>query len=256
MILASKRTLLASVLVISFACSDDEDTTTGNDPGTANNNGVTSGTNDGENSGTNDGENSGTASNGVTGSDTDAGTAGDPDAGGLDAGGSNATGGGNDAGAEDLEDGEIAAVTIAANLGGIKQAELALLRAKATPVREFAQSMATENGAAQARQTKLLAQLGIIARENAASMKVTQQSGMIIGGLEVTNAEAFDLAYVDSQVTFNETVLKLLDDQLIPGAEQMTLSEELQTMRTAVQAHLRQAQELKQELGQDSPDAG
>jgi putative membrane protein len=128
-----------------------------------------------------------------------------------------------------------------------------LLRAKAGSVREFAQMMLTEHGAAQARQTKLLAQLGLIRRENAVSEKLTQQSGMIMGGLEATDAAGFDFAYVDAQVTLHSTVLKLLDEQLIPSADQMLLSDELQTMRTAVQSHLRHAEELKQSL---APDAG
>jgi predicted outer membrane protein len=136
-------------------------------------------------------------------------------------------------------------VTAAANLGAIKQAELALLRSKHTEVREFAQSMLTESSAAQARQNKILAQLGIIPRDSMTSMELTQQTGMLIGGLEVTSAEAFDREYVEAQIALNRTVLGLLDSKLVPSAEQMALSEELQTMRTAVQSHLRQAEELK-----------
>jgi predicted outer membrane protein len=68
---------------------------------------------------------------------------------------------------------------------------------------------------------------------------------------------AFDMAYIQAQVRVHEMVLEMLEERLlIPDADQMALEEELKTVRTAVQTHLRHAERVERELEEDAPDGG
>ncbi len=61
--------------------------------------------------------------------------------------------------------------------------------------------------------------------------------------------EAFDRAYIANEVEYHAAVLSALDDLLIPGARNEELRQALLGVRPAIEAHLRHAEQLQQDLG-------
>jgi putative membrane protein len=58
----------------------------------------------------------------------------------------------------------------------------------------------------------------------------------------------FDRAYIDAQVKEHTKVLELLDNKLIPQAQNADLIKALQGIRSKVASHLQEAQDLQASL--------
>jgi putative membrane protein len=153
-----------------------------------------------------------------------------------------------------LSDGQIAAVTTAANTGEIQLANLALMRARLPEVRSFAQEMIDMHGAAQARGTALLQTLNIVPVANDVSTQLEQDAQQVATMLQNTPAADFDLAYVQSQVSIHTQVLELFDRVLLPSVTAPALRSELTLVRGDVQRHLMQAQALLALVQATPPD--
>ena len=59
------------------------------------------------------------------------------------------------------------------------------------------------------------------------------------------NGDAFDKAYIDNEVSYRETVVKALDDTLIPNAKNPELLGLLMKVRDVTVAHLEHAKQLQ-----------
>jgi putative membrane protein len=154
-------------------------------------------------------------------------------------------------------DSQITHVVITANNGEIDQGTLAELKITTGPVRSFAEMMVTEHGAANQRAQALAQSLGITPLDNPVSAQLKSESDALIARLQPLEGQTFEVAYMDSQVTGHTQVLDLVDTVLLPAATAPQLTAELQTMRTAVAAHLQEAQRIRAELGDaGAADAG
>ena len=169
----------------------------------------------------------GTATGTATGS---GGTAGDSGMGGE----------GGMAGAAFLMDGEILHAVRTANMGEVEQSEIAVTRGDD----EFAQMMVDEHSAAVAAADDLADAQGITPQPNSVSQDLQSESERIITMLEAAQGDAFDLVYLNAQVTAHQEVLALLDDTLIPQADNVALAEFLTDTRTNVSNHLVLAEAL------------
>jgi predicted outer membrane protein len=73
-------------------------------------------------------------------------------------------------------------------------------------------------------------------------------SSSLVSQLQAAAEPAFDEFYVTSQVVVHQQVLAILDEELIPEADNADLMEYLDTVRDSVAAHLQVAEELLEEL--------
>jgi putative membrane protein len=143
--------------------------------------------------------------------------------------------GGNDA---TLNDARILHVVITVNNGEVSEAQLALTRATAPAVTSFADEMATEHGAAITEANALATAEAITPEDNPRSAALAQHSAETVTELTAVDAAAFDMAYMQAQVTAHEEVLTLIDEELIPQADNAALLTFLSSLRAEVNAHL------------------
>jgi putative membrane protein len=173
-----------------------------------------------------------------------------------DGGGAAGDGGQQDAG-QLQSDGELAAVVSTANAGEVAQGRIALDKAQATQVLEFAQSMVDEHTANEQQQAQLLAAQGISLESNERSERLKADSDRIVDALTSTpEGTEFDKTYMQSQVDVHREVLDLLEEELIPNAENPALAEYLQATADAVEGHLSHAEDILETLDAGPQDGG
>jgi predicted outer membrane protein len=186
---------------------------------------------------------SGAGAPGEGGAAGDLGTAGDGTGPGAGAGGvagsdgGMAGAGGDDAG-DALTDARILHVIITVNNGEVAEGQLALTRATDPSVVSFADEMVMEHGSANTEANTLATEQAITPETNPISEALAQQSSETVAELTAVDAAAFDVAYMESQVTAHTEVIALIEDQLLPEAENAALITFLGDIRDHVEAHL------------------
>lgn len=155
-----------------------------------------------------------------------------------------------------LQDGQILAVILAANDGEVQAAELARRNAVGDEVKQFAATMLSHHtqalGKARVVQTKARLQ----AEETDTSTKLKSDAATLVADLRTKKGREFDRAYVDSQVKAHREVLALLDDRVLPGAQNVELKAQAAELRRTVADHLIKAEALQQKLSEgESPAA-
>jgi putative membrane protein len=135
-------------------------------------------------------------------------------------------------------------VMLEANNGEIAAGAQALARAQASAVRDFAMMMISDHTDANQRLAMLAQNLGIMPVDSPQRRTLAMMAQAALDQLWQTSGAAFDMAYVQSQVVMHQQVLQLLDNVLIPGAQNMQLKTELMAARMTVAMHLAAAQAL------------
>jgi putative membrane protein len=214
--------VLGVALAAATGCGDDDDS---DDDGTGGSDGGSAGA---------------SAAGGSSGKGGSAGTGGST-------GGTGGTAEGGSAAVE-LDDGEILQVVLTANTGEIEQGELASETAQDAAVVTFAETMVTDHTAALDDGEALATDANIEPTESALSASLEAESDAIIATLESTPEEGFDLAYMQAQVMVHQKVLDLLNDELIPQAEDPDLSTYLEDVKAHVEEHLESAQGIVSDL--------
>lgn len=219
--------LLCGALVVA-ACGDDDDDDDNGAGGTS----------------------AGTSGSGGKGGSSGGGKGGTSSAGQGGTGGEGASSAGGEGGAvtAELTDGEILQVVETANAGEVEQGELAAGRAQDAAVVAFAELMVTEHNAALEDGEDVAADTGIEPEESSLSQMLAAESDATIATLEETDEAEFDLAYMQAQVTVHQKVLALLDERLIPQADDEALVTYLEDVRTHVENHLSEAEDIVADL--------
>jgi len=163
--------------------------------------------------------------------------------GGAGAAGSTVDGASSDAG-RGMSDGQIAGVMLQANTGEVSAALIALADSANATVTTFATMMVTDHKAASSNLVKIVRQDSITVAGSAVRQMLSAEASRTLSALISTPPGGFDATYVLSQVTTHTMVLQLLDDQLIPNAQDASLKTELQSERATVMNHLTAAQQL------------
>jgi putative membrane protein len=154
-----------------------------------------------------------------------------------------------------LSDGAVAAVMAEANGGEVLAGQLVSTQSQSDEVRAFAQRMVTDHSMANERLMTLLQRTAISPEDSEPQRMLAAATLSTLARLSAMSDSAFDLAYVNSQVDMHQRVLQLLDDVLIPSAENADLSAELRSARQTAAMHLDAAQALWASLRQQ-PDPG
>jgi putative membrane protein len=153
-----------------------------------------------------------------------------------------------------VTDPQIAAIVVAANTVDIKAGELAQSKTTNPKIRQFADTMVRDHTAVNKAAVELVTKLGVTPEENETSRSLTsngEQTRERLGGL---TGKEFDTAYIDNEVTYHATVIKALDDTLIPNAKNAELKALLIKVRPSFVTHLQHAEQLKASMvGKKSP---
>jgi putative membrane protein len=150
-----------------------------------------------------------------------------------------------DAVAPTTQDPAIAQVLLTANQSEVALGQLVQRIAVSPEVQIFASSMVTEHSAAIDRETALFQTLGITPTDSATSRELQSASDTLLARMLTLRGSNVDRIYIASQVAVHAEVLDLIDTQLLPAATAPELVTELQTLRTAVTAHLVAARRLQ-----------
>ena len=95
----------------------------------------------------------------------------------------------------------------------------------------------------------LQAKFGLVPAESPLSLSLTATASTTAGKLLTLVGPAFDVAYLDAQITAHTEMLSLIDQQLLPSAALPALRALLESARTVVTLHLDQAIALRATLG-------
>ena len=145
---------------------------------------------------------------------------------------------------EPLTDGQIAAITEAANSAEIEQAKVAQSKSKNADVKKFAAMMIAHHGEAKQKQAKL--QLKV--EESGVSTSMAADSASTLDALKGDKAQDFDKAYVTAQVEGHQKVLDTLNEKLLPNAKSPALKAYLQEIKPKIEAHLKEAKRLQMNM--------
>jgi len=149
------------------------------------------------------------------------------------------------AAAQQINDAQIAAVAVAANQVDVDAGKLALNKAKNGEVKKFAQTMVTDHSGAIKAASDLVGKLKVTPQENDTSKALVKGGQDARAKLSALSGDAFDKAYIDNEVGYHETVVKALDDTLIPNAQNAELKALLTKVRGVAAAHLEHAKQLQ-----------
>jgi len=144
-----------------------------------------------------------------------------------------------------INDAQIAAVAVAANQVDVDAGKLALSKAKSADVKQFAQTMVTDHSGAIKAASDLVGKLKVTPQENDTSRALAKGGQDARAKLSGLSGDAFDRAYIDNEVGYHETVVKALDDTLIPNAQNGELKALLTSVRGVAAAHLEHARQLQ-----------
>lgn len=147
-----------------------------------------------------------------------------------------------------LSDAEVASVAVVANQIDIDHAKLAKEKSKNAEVLKFAETMASDHKAVIDQAVTLVKKLGVTPKENAVGKQLLSDAAKTEKMLRSKDGEAFDKAYVDSEVAYHVAVISAVESLLIPETENAELKDLLQNVVPALKAHLEHAQMLQKRL--------
>lgn len=172
-----------------------------------------------------------------------------------DAGAAVAQGGGQDssdgaAGTNDvatLDDTQMVAVVIALDQGAIQQAQLAQSKAKSPEVRNFASHMANAHQNMLTKAQREFAAAQLTPGDSVVSQQLQADVQSQLSTLESMTGRDFDRTYVDDQVLAHQHAIDLLDRMLL-RVKNARLKASLQSEKTKVEGHARDAKALQEKL--------
>lgn len=152
------------------------------------------------------------------------------------------------AGAQQINDAQIASIVVTANQVDIDAGELAARMASRADVKTFAQQMVTDHTGVNKSAVELATRLKVTPQDNDTSKALKAAGEQNVASLKKLTGAAFDKAYVDHEVAYHAQVLEALDKTLIPNASNAELKALLVKVRPAFVAHLEHAKHLQLSL--------
>ena len=144
-----------------------------------------------------------------------------------------------------LSDTEVLGVAVAANDGEVQMAELAIRKASSPDVKQFAGMMKSHHQTALQKGKKLQSKTKLEPSESDASAYLKSDADKTMKELRDKEGKAFDRAYMDAQVKAHKDVLTVLDNRLIPSANNGEVKSMLTEMRRTVADHLVKAEDIQ-----------
>lgn len=152
------------------------------------------------------------------------------------------------AGAQSINDAQIASIVVTANQVDIDAGELAKARATDPDVKKFGAMMATDHTGVNKAAVDLATKLKVTPEDNATTRALEAGGEENVAHLKTLKGAAFDKAYVDHEVAYHTQVLEAIDTTLIPNTKNDELKALLVKVRPAFVAHLERAKQLQATL--------
>jgi putative membrane protein len=143
-----------------------------------------------------------------------------------------------------LTDADITAIVVAANDVEMLYAELALAKTHDAELLAFATMVRIDHAAMNGAADALVARLGIASSGNPISFDLRDGADARRTLFRDLEGFAFDSAYSSNEASYHRTMIGMLDATLLPSARRGELRSLLQSMRPALEAHLRHAESL------------
>jgi putative membrane protein len=153
------------------------------------------------------------------------------------------------AGAQAVNDAQIASIVVTANQVDIDAGKLAAERASKPEVRKFGELMVTDHTGVNKAAVELVTRLKVTPVDNPTSQSLKAGGDKNLANLKTLKGAAFDKAYVDQEVAYHAAVLDAVDKVLIPNASNAELKALLVKVRPAFVAHLEHARRVQASLG-------
>jgi len=147
-----------------------------------------------------------------------------------------------------MSDANIAAALVAANDIDVQNGQLAQSKARSSAVKQFAQMMVSTHSAAKTKTTQLTGQIGISPEPNDMISQLQMQANAKRDSLRSLSGANFDRAYMDGEIAMHQQVLDLIDQQLLPNAQNADLKALVQQMRPVIAQHLDHAKTVESQM--------
>ena len=158
-----------------------------------------------------------------------------------------------------LSDGEIYAIEDAANTGEIQMAEIARKQATSAQAKNFAAMMLTHHREAENKLKALAKKENLTMKDDDVSNKLKSDVQSMVSDLRTKKGRDFDTTYIDDQVTAHRSVLDIIDNQLLPSAQNPEVKSLVTESRRVVADHLQKAEDIQskmQSVGSTSTTSG
>ena len=152
------------------------------------------------------------------------------------------------AGAQSINDAQIASIVVTANQVDIDAGELAKTMATHSEVKKFGEMMATDHTGVNKAAVDLATRLKVTPQDNDTARALKAGGEKNVAHLKTLKGAAFDKAYVDHEVAYHTQVLEAIDKTLIPNTKNAELKALLVKVRPAFVAHLERAKQLQATL--------
>jgi putative membrane protein len=146
-------------------------------------------------------------------------------------------------------DAEIVHVLAAANGVAVRASGHARPRVRTPAVAAFARTEAADHAAIDAQVGSLARVLGLTASEHGLGRTLTDEGAASLDAANALSGSAYEASYVAGEAAAHERTLELLDEVLIPAAQDERLRALLRDVRPAFAAHLQRALQLRHLLG-------
>jgi predicted outer membrane protein len=148
-------------------------------------------------------------------------------------------------GTADTGDSEVLGFVGAVNENEILAAAEAAKKNIRPEVKDYAMMLHKAHGKNLGASLQLGQKIGVTPMETSDVDKFRVKGAGELAALIPLNGNDFEGAYLDAMIQGHTEVLKMIDDQLLPGARNAALQAHLKTTRNDVAQHLEQAKQLK-----------
>jgi putative membrane protein len=147
-----------------------------------------------------------------------------------------------------LSDAEIVAIVDAAGRGERLEAHEAMKKASGARVRQLAQLVLSDHDSAKLDRLERVTSLA--PAPNALSEEIGSSRAHTAEQLKSAASSDFDRAYIAAQMAAGRHMIELLDDRLIPQAQNGELRTFLQDLRTSTASNLGMARDIKARIAE------
>ncbi|MDQ6802817.1 MAG: DUF4142 domain-containing protein [Acidobacteriota bacterium] len=146
---------------------------------------------------------------------------------------------------QNLADSDIAMIMRVANLGEVREGELARSKTTDSAVRDFAIMMVNEHTAQNNKAESEMARVDVASSDTDMSRQLDAESGETTDRLRPLTGAAFDRAYIDRQISAHQSLIAMIDSKLMPHARKKVVKEQLTDLRKLADTHLTRAKQIQ-----------
>ena len=147
--------------------------------------------------------------------------------------------------ARTTSDSNALAMITALNQGEVDQANAAMPKLAHDDAKNFADMMLKHHSEALAKVSTIVTEQKMTMLDNATSNAMKRESAELVGKMSTATAgPVFDRMYMQAQVDGHTKALRMIDNDILPNIDNMTLKTTVTDMRRQVQEHLTKAQSI------------